>query len=333
VGIYYPTREPIASCLGGSLPALRSTSSGVYGCRAWLAEPRKSDYDVVRLDPRLLDFTPPDQIMTRCLPFCILLVLSSEFAIGQESIFPDKGLEAAVRTQVFAKRNNQEPLTKEDVAKISQVNGSGKKITNLAGLEHCVAIQQIDLGNNEIADLSPIAGLKLVQSLTLKNNKLQSIEPLKELTRLQYLDISGNQVKDIVPLAQCTALRSLDLSQNAIEDIQAIKQFSKLHSLYIKGNAVKDWSPLAQLRMLDTLNLSSCKIADVAFLKPLNRLKLVLLQDNQIKDLTPLIEMAKADSASQFAMFWRIYLKGNPIEPQSEQATQLKSTGARLFFE
>jgi internalin A len=263
----------------------------------------------------------------------LLMVCSFSKVQGQESIFPDKVLEAAVRTQVFAKRNNQEPLTKEDVAKISQVNAAGKKITNLAGMEHCVAIQQIDLGNNEIVDLSPIAGLKLVQSLIVKGNKVQSIEPLKELTKLQYLDLSNNQIKDVAPLAQCTALRSLDLSQNAIEDIQVIKQFSKLHSLYLKGNAVKDWTPLGQMKMLDTLNLNNCKIEDLSFLKPLNRLKLVLLQENAIKDLTPLLEMAKADSANQFAMLWRIYLKGNPIEPQSEQVSQLKAFGARIFFE
>ncbi len=53
-----------------------------------------------------------------------------------DSIFPDKGLESAVRQEVFAKRYNQEPITKEDVKNISQVHGKGLGIKSLAGLEH-----------------------------------------------------------------------------------------------------------------------------------------------------------------------------------------------------
>ncbi|MEO8270613.1 MAG: hypothetical protein ABI557_12900, partial [Aureliella sp.] len=58
-----------------------------------------------------------------------------------DDLFPDKGLEAAVRYEVFAKRYNQEPLTAEDVKNISKVEGKGKDIKSLQGLENCVAVQ------------------------------------------------------------------------------------------------------------------------------------------------------------------------------------------------
>lgn len=74
-----------------------------------------------------------------------------------KSVFPDKALESAVRAEVFAKRHNDEPITAEDVAKISRVVGTGKGIQSLEGLQHCKSLMLIDLADNKIEDLSPIA--------------------------------------------------------------------------------------------------------------------------------------------------------------------------------
>ena len=68
------------------------------------------------------------------------------------SAFPDKALEKAVRAEVFSKRNNEEPITAEDVKNISRVVGKKKGITNLEGLQHCHAIMLIDLEDNEISE-------------------------------------------------------------------------------------------------------------------------------------------------------------------------------------
>src|SRR5262249_36887819 len=57
-----------------------------------------------------------------------------------EDLFPDKNLEAAVRQEVFEKRNKPDPLVEADVVNISQVIGKGKKITNLKGLEKCKSV-------------------------------------------------------------------------------------------------------------------------------------------------------------------------------------------------
>src|SRR2546425_9529917 len=84
-----------------------------------------------------------------------------------EDLFPDKNLEAAVRQEVFEKRNKPDPLVEADVVNISQVIGKGKKIASLKGLEKCKAVQTLDLENNDITDFSPLKGLKLLISLYL----------------------------------------------------------------------------------------------------------------------------------------------------------------------
>src|SRR4051812_3937421 len=97
-----------------------------------------------------------------CLIFISLALVLLNLAKADD-LFPDKNLEAAVRQQVFEKRNKPDPLVEADVVNISTVVGKGKKITSLAGLEKCKSLALLDLENNEIVDLEPIKELKLVQ--------------------------------------------------------------------------------------------------------------------------------------------------------------------------
>jgi internalin A len=76
------------------------------------------------------------------------------------AIFPDKALEAAVRKQVFAKRDNQEVLTAEDVATVSIIEGKKAGIKDLTGLEKCIALASLTLPENQITNLAPIKGLE-----------------------------------------------------------------------------------------------------------------------------------------------------------------------------
>ena len=106
---------------------------------------------------------------------------------GDQSVFPDKNLEAVVRKYVFEKRNNEEPLTEKDVEKISTIEGKGKGIKDLTGLEKCYSLALLDLENNEVRDLGPMKELTNLQSVNLAKNQIKDIGPLSELVKLQYL--------------------------------------------------------------------------------------------------------------------------------------------------
>src|SRR6476646_10792311 len=73
--------------------------------------------------------------------------------------FPDKNLEAALRTMVYEKRTNMEELTAEDLRKISTLEARGRKIQNLTTLEKCTNILLVDLSEHVIVDLGPLRGL------------------------------------------------------------------------------------------------------------------------------------------------------------------------------
>ncbi len=146
----------------------------------------------------------------------VAVVIGFVSPVSAQSIFPDKNQEAAVRKEVFEKRNNEQPIVETDVPNISQVVGrgrDGKKVASLAGLEKCRSIAAVELDLNEIADLAPLKDLKNIQLLSLRGNKVKDLPPLAALTNLQYLQLENNEVEDLAPLAGLTNLRSLYLTK------------------------------------------------------------------------------------------------------------------------
>jgi internalin A len=242
--------------------------------------------------------------------------------VKADDLFPDKNLEAAVRQQVFEKRNKPDPLVEADVANISTVVGKGKKIASLAGLEKCKSLALLDLENNDIADLEPIKELKLIQSLNLGKNKIQSIAPLAGLTGIQYLVISDNQISDLSPLSNIKSLVNLYASHNQIKDLSPLTNTPKIYSLYLEGNPLESIQPLASLKNLERLDLRNTGLSDVTPLAGLTEWRYLFINDNKITDLAPLVEAAKKDFEGQkrFAPFWRLYVGNNPLSDQAKGA-------------
>jgi internalin A len=254
-----------------------------------------------------------------------------------QGLFADKNLEAAVRRYVFEKRNNDQPLTEDDVVNISTIQGKNKGIKDLSGLEKCRSLAQLDLEGNEIESLEPIKDLKNIQSLTLAKNKIKNIQPLEGLSKLQYVQLADNQVSDLSPLAKLTNLRSLYLSRNQIKDLTPIAGLGKLWSLYLDGNQIENIAPLANLKTVDSLDLRGNAVSDIAPLKGLTEWKYLLLDNNKLTDVKVLIEMGKADKegSQRFAPFWNIYLSGNPLseDAKKSQLEELKKWSKKVVFE
>jgi internalin A len=249
-----------------------------------------------------------------------------------EDLFADKNLEAAVRQEVFEKRNKPDPLVEADVVNISQVRGNGKKITNLKGLEKCKSIALIELANNEIADLEPLKELKLIQSCDLGKNKIKDLSPLAGLTGIQYLVISDNQVSDLSPLTAIKALVNLYASHNQIKDLSPLSGTPKLISLYLDGNPLENIQSLASLKNLERLDLRGCGISDLSPLASHTEWRYLFLDNNKITDLSVLVEAAKKDFEGQkrFAPFWQLYIGNNPLsdEAKTKQLAEIKKYGS-----
>lgn len=265
------------------------------------------------------------------------LVLTSLIASGQDAqagIFPDKNLEAAVRSQVFEKKDKTDELTEDDCKKVFILEARGKGISSLAGLEKCVNLQLVNFAKNEITDVTPLAGLKSLQSVDLGTNKITDVNPLKDLTSTQYLDLSANQITDAKPLAGLTRLSMLDLTANQIKDLAPLAGLTRLSSLYLGQNQITDLNPLAGITGISTLKLSDNQITDLTPLGKSRDLRMLFIERNKLADLTPLVAACQADAAGdkRFAPFLRLYYEGNPLaDPaKNEQLPALAKIGVRL---
>jgi internalin A len=280
------------------------------------------------------------QLGTRMLIAAFLGVFSlAPPALAEGELFPDKNLESAVRKYVFAKRDNDQPLTPDDVKDISTIvarGSEGKRIKDLTGLERCRSLALLDLTSHEIADLTPIKELKKLQFIDLSGNKVKDLAPLEGLTGLQYLKLSDNAVEDVTALAKLSNLRTLFLSKNKVTEIEALGELKKLWSLYLDANAISSLKPIGGLKSLSSLDLRSTGTSDLSALAPLTELRTLRLEGNKLQDLGVLVNMARQDleKDKRFAPYLRLYLAGNPLGKEAEkQAAELKTMGVRVHLE
>ncbi len=236
--------------------------------------------------------------------------LAQEPAAASDTLFPDPALEAVVRSSVFAKRNTDEPLTREDVADISRIEAANQKIRNLAGLQHCRSLMLVDFTDNEISDLAPLADLTRLQSVTLAGNHIRDISPLAKLTAIQLLDLSRNEVKKLDPIGEMTNMRTLYLADNRLDDISAVADLQKISALDLAGNRIEDLTPVSGLRWLTTLEISDNRVRSLAPLAGLPDLSMLIMPNNPIDSLAPIVKMCVEDAGAdrRFAPYLKLYL-------------------------
>lgn len=256
---------------------------------------------------------------------------AEEEAKPVKSIFPDKNFENAVRKQVFAKRDNDEPLTAEDVRNISVIHGNKMNVQSIDGVQHCLAVAEIRLAENEIEDLTPLKGLKRLQSLSMEKNNISDITPVGTLEALQYLNLEHNRVKDVSPLKDLVKMNSLYLTDNRISDISMLGNLKKVWSLYVGDNVIEDIRVVGELPWLQSLEIRDNGLSDLSGLEKIRDVRFLDMRNNKVTDLTPLIEACKRDAAgdTRFAPFLRLYLEGNE-GLKEEQLNELKEIGVRI---
>ena len=118
-------------------------------------------------------------------------------------IFPDPGLESAVREMISKPAGD---IYETDLMAWEELNAVDQNIFNLDGIEYCTNLTSISLAANQIVNIAPLSGLSNLSALDLSNNKVTDIAPLSSLSNLRSLDLSSNKLTDIAPLFGLTSL-------------------------------------------------------------------------------------------------------------------------------
>ena len=128
-------------------------------------------------------------------------------------VFPDQGLEAAIREAI---RRAEGPVYTLELAGLTSLSVPPGDIADLSGLEHLVNLRRLEIAGNAISDLSPLASLTDLTQLSLDDNRIVDLLPLASLTNLTELSLSDNRIADLSPLESLTGLTVLHLDGNAM---------------------------------------------------------------------------------------------------------------------
>ncbi|MFC2005383.1 leucine-rich repeat domain-containing protein [Chloroflexota bacterium] len=261
--------------------------------------------------------------------------------------FPDGNLQTVIRDAIEKSTGD---IYDTDLLALFILDGSGKGIADLTGLEYCVNLTnlhltdnqisnilplqdltnltQLLLVNNQISDVLPLQNLTNLISLYLINNQISDVLPLQDLTNLTYLYLNGNQISDILPLQDLTNLTYLYLGGNHISDILPLQDLTNLTHLYLNGNQISDISALHDLTNLTNLDLTGNQISDISTLQDLTNLTYLYLQDNQISDIQPLVDNTGLGAGDI------IDLTSNPLNSNSIHSLipALEARGVTIYY-
>lgn len=199
--------------------------------------------------------------------------------VGHVKRSREAGLANAVEVARAARTDN---------ASLRVLDGSGRAITDLAGIADLVGLVELNLADNAIEDLSPLVGLTGLRVFDLSGNRVTDLWALAGLGDLRRLALRGNRVADVAPLAVLVQLRALDISGNAVADLAALGVLDRLEYLAAADNRLWDVGPLRWLTGLVRLDLSGNEIPGVAPLGDLRALVWVDLSGNRVATIEPL---------------------------------------------
>ena len=262
---------------------------------------------------------------------CLIIYITVTPAIAEVKI-PDSNLRKVIEETLGIVVAT---ITKEDMSKLDTVNGRGKRIEDLTGLEYAVNLRAALFEANHIVDITPLKGLPL-EFLYLSQNPIKDISIISSLPHLIGFAVSRTTIADlsplkekrfwsltlneiglteIPPLAHPETLRRLYIADNKISNISVLENFINLEVLGIGGNQIIDITPTAHLMHIEKLYINKNSIEDITPLKAMSKLQRLWAFDNKISDLTPLSDLINIAD---------IWISGNPITDISPIANLTK---------
>jgi len=159
----------------------------------------------------------------------VLVAIASIPVVAAVVNFPDPGLEAVIRAEVWRPTGD---IYNSDLFGLTSLDASSQNITNLEGIQHCVDLTWLALEDNQIVDISKLSGL----------------------TKLTVLGLCDNQIADISPLVNNSGLGagdSVDLRHNCLDLTPGSPDMMNIHALEGRGVQVDYRPQLVVVTFLD----------------------------------------------------------------------------------
>ena len=175
-----------------------------------------------------------------------------------------------------------------DLDTLTKINARDRNIKNIYGIEFCLNLDTLDIGENSISDLLPLFNLNQLSILKADNNIISDIEPLMWLDRLKKLYLNNNTLSSIDVLSNLTKLTTLFLNNTAIQDITPLSNLLNLKYLAISDNPIESFEPIINIDSLNTLELMDLKQFNFSDIKDITNLQTLYLTNTPVVNLDPI---------------------------------------------
>ncbi len=165
------------------------------------------------------------------------------------------------------------------------LSGCALTETNLAQINACHQLTQLDLSNNQIASLDPINELIYLEYLNVSSNHLSAISAV-DFPALLSLDLSHNWLSDLTGIENYQALTSLNISDNTVTDLTPVSKLKNLSELWMSNNTPSNVKKLSALKNLVMLDVSGCGLASLSVVNDFPALSSLLANYNEIASLS-----------------------------------------------
>ena len=130
------------------------------------------------------------------------------------------------------------PLTKRaileeartfDLAIVTKLACTGRRITRIACLDSCVNITELNLSRNNIGEIRGLDSLAKLKKLVLTSNRIETLDGIEKIPSLQHLLVQDNRI-------------------STQKDFEALKLLPSLQSVYFQNHGGDLQNPICRER-------------------------------------------------------------------------------------
>ena len=268
-------------------------------------------------DESILKYKP--QLQYRGVKFYSNAELSNPGEIN----FMDDNFEAVIREYLNKPTG---AILNTVLESITNIYARNRNINNIYGIEFCINLDTLNIGENSISDLLSLSNLKQLTILNVDNNNIDDISPLKGSYTLVNLNLNNNYLNSIDALSNLTKLTGLFLNNNAIQDITSLSNLLNLKYLAVGGNPIENFESIGNLDSLNTLEVLNLNQFDFSHIRNISNLQTLYLTNTPVINLDPIANitslknlimkncsLSNIDSLANINKLGKLFLNDNNI--------------------
>ncbi|MFP6582536.1 MAG: leucine-rich repeat domain-containing protein [Candidatus Hydrogenedentota bacterium] len=153
------------------------------------------------------------------------------------SLIRDLNLELAIREAINKPTGL---LREEDFADLRTLSAYNQPIRTLEGIQHCVALEELNLNNTDLRDIELLSHLPQLRMVYLEDNWIADLSPLALCSRITHLSLSRTPTTDISWITQLTELQELHADYTGIDDVTPLYGMIDLYYASLSGNPLSE---------------------------------------------------------------------------------------------